>query len=136
MSIRPWQHVLDPLWGYFLVLDGLINGKEIKNMNFALAQGNLTVGEVVEIAKREWGVIKVRLRDPAVQRDFTPSEATNLDLNASIAQEYLKWRPSFDQITAIRLTVKWWQSATVGNVSVDELVKLEIADFLNGKEID
>ncbi len=135
MSVRPWQHVLDPIWGYLLALLGLINGKDLKNINFALTQKNLTVSEVVELAKLEWSAIKVQFLSPIVPRDFTLTESINLNLNASLAREQLNWHPNFDQNQAIISTIKWWKSAIVGNVSAEKLVDSEITKFLIGKEL-
>lgn len=136
MSIRPWQHVLDPLWGYLLVLTALINGKEIKNINFAVNQRNLTVGEVVEIARKEWDAINVEYGSSKLQEDVTPSESTNLQLNAVLAEEQLKWRPHFDQVEAIASTLKWWRRAIASGVSAPELVELEVIEFLKGKKLE
>jgi CDP-glucose 4,6-dehydratase len=135
-SIRPWQHVLDPLWGYFLVLTALMNGKEIKNINFALNQRNLTVGEVVEIAKKEWDEINVEYGSSKLQGDVTPSESTNLQLSAVLAEEQLKWRPHFDQVEAIASTLNWWRRAIASGVSASGLVELEVIEFLKGKKLE
>ena len=136
MSIRPWQHVLDPLWGYLLLLTVLINGKEIKNINFALNQRNLTVGEVVEIAKKEWDVINVEYGRSRVQDNVTPSESTNLQINAVLAEQKLNWRPHFDQVEAIASTLKWWRRAIASGVVASELVVLDVIEFLKGKKLE
>ena len=135
-SIRPWQHVLDPLWGYLLVLTALIDGNEIKNMNFALNQQNFTVGEVVEIAKKEWPMISVEYRSSRDKESVTSSESTNLQINAVLAEELLKWRPHFDQVEAIASTLKWWRNAIVSGVSASELVMLDVIEFLRGKTLE
>lgn len=136
MSIRPWQHVLDPLWGYLLVLMASTNGKDIKNINFALNQRNLTVGEVVEIAMKEWGEIKAEYGNSSVDENITQSESTNLELNAVVAQKELKWHPHFNQVEAIVSTLKWWRSALAGGVRAQKLVELEVIEFLKGKKND
>ncbi len=134
MSIRPWQHVLDPLWGYLLALVAAVDGKGLKNINFALPQRNLTVGEVVEIAKNEWGAISAEFRSSNFRENTTQSESINLDLNASLAHEQLNWRPHYDQVEAITSTVKWWKSAIAGEFSPYKLVELEVTEFLKGKK--
>jgi len=136
MSTRPWQHVLDPLWGYLLVLKALIVGEEIKNVNFALNQRNLTVGEVVQIAKKEWPLINVESESSRNKENVTLSESTNLQINAVFAEKQLKWCPHFDQVEAIASTIKWWRKAIVSGESASELVVLDVTEFLRGKKFD
>ena len=46
-STRPWQHVLDPLVGYVMVLEAVLAGEQIASMNFG--PGILTVSQCVKL---------------------------------------------------------------------------------------
>ena len=106
-SMRPWQHVLDPLIGYLLALDFSIESKEHNDFNFGPNDAALNVGRVAEIACEAWG----ENRTPLIQRiPNAPYEAGNLDLSSEKARAILNWEPIWSQQEAIKRTVKWWQS--------------------------
>ena len=58
-SVRPWQHVLEPLAGY-LLLGGLLYAQPLlfsKAYNFGpYPEDHLTVRELVELAIQIWGI--------------------------------------------------------------------------------
>jgi CDP-glucose 4,6-dehydratase len=53
-SSRPWQHVLDPLSGYLLMIDNAINGDNLEVLNFGPVDKSMKVKEVVKIASKNW----------------------------------------------------------------------------------
>ena len=106
MSTRPWQHVLDPLIGYLLTLQEVLNGNHIESINFGPIETSLTVGEVVEIAKQNWGesaYVEVENSSESVY------EASKLELDSLLATELLNWKPVWDQIGAVKSTTDWWK---------------------------
>ncbi len=62
LAVRPWQHVLEPLAGYMVLAQKLWDQPELAgSYNFGpLASGAVTVGEVVELARRAFGTGEVR----------------------------------------------------------------------------
>lgn len=107
-SIRPWQYVLEPLYGYLILAKKLYEGE--KNFsgawNFGPKEKNyLTVRRLVEktlkMLKRGSYVIK---------RDPTKHEADFLRLDISKAKTILGWRPTFDINQTLKLTLDWYRS--------------------------
>jgi CDP-glucose 4,6-dehydratase len=83
-STRPWQHVLDPLLGYVMVLEAVLAGQNIEAMNFGPDDKSISVKEVVEICASVWspaGGIKFEY-----ETNSEGIEAVNLDLDSSLAR--------------------------------------------------
>jgi len=123
ISTRPWQHVLDPLIGYLLTLQAVLNGKHIESINFGPMETSLTVGTVVEIAKKSWG-------ESAIIEIESPSEsiyeASKLELDSLLAKEVLDWKPVWDQISAVQATTDWWKGLFLEGKDPSYLCKHDI----------
>jgi CDP-glucose 4,6-dehydratase len=125
LSTRPWQHVLDPLYGYLLQLEVTLQGKPVEALNFAPREESLSVSEVVEIFKS---------KAPDLQTEFISSainfgESKFLDLNPRRAEETLGWIPKFSQREAIETTIDWWLSEGL-NPTSDRRTILEVIKYL------
>ncbi|MFH1520275.1 MAG: CDP-glucose 4,6-dehydratase [Candidatus Micrarchaeota archaeon] len=105
-STRPWQHVLDPLWGYLLLAQGLYNGRKdlATAWNFAPDENNITVEEIVKKA-----VTIVGKGSYSVEHDKTKHEMRMLSLDAGKAKKNLAWRPKLDNNDAMNWTFGWYR---------------------------
>jgi len=108
-SIRPWQHVLDCLFGYLHLGSKLLN-KEIEfsgSWNFApFSSDTKSVIEVIECAKMKWSLIDVDF-------DLTSDkvhEASILKLDNSKSISLLSWKPILNTEIAIEYTLQWYKS--------------------------
>jgi CDP-glucose 4,6-dehydratase len=107
-STRPWQHVLEPLYGYMLLAKKLYEGKKGFSgaWNFGPNNKNyLTVGELTE---KVIGIL--RQGSYAVKRDLTKHEAAWLRLNIDKSKNILNWRPVLDINETLKLTLDWYKS--------------------------
>lgn len=109
-AVRPWQHVLDPLVGYLLLVERLATqgAPFAEAWNFGpAAASELPVRAVVQGLKDRWGGTAAWCHDDS---DRHPHEAAYLKLDCSKAHRNLGWRPiiSFDQ--ALQLTVDWYRA--------------------------
>jgi CDP-glucose 4,6-dehydratase len=111
-AVRPWQHVLEPLRGYLMLAERLLqqDPQAAQAWNFGPRDDDArAVGEVVAELARLWG-------DGAraeTQTGEHPHEATWLKLDTSLARQRLDWRPLLDLGEALQLTVDWhrgWQA--------------------------
>jgi len=105
-STRPWQHVLDPLRGYLIALDAILDKREITAINFGPKSESLSVSKVVDTARSAWN------QETYVKADITSAnnqEAQQLHLDSSYANEMLGWNPVWNQEEAIIATVDWWR---------------------------
>jgi CDP-glucose 4,6-dehydratase len=108
-STRPWQHALDPLLGYVLTAEALLNEIDIPAINFGPTEKALSVIEVANLSKSTWGSNS----NIIVQPNNNLLEAKNLELDSTYAQKTLKWNPSWSQESAVIETISWWKSVLV-----------------------
>lgn len=105
-SIRPWQHVLEPLSGYLKLAEGLVTEgpKYIGGWNFGPEDADTQpVRWIVERFISRWGGGAKWQHDDT----FQPHEAGVLKLDCSKARELLGWTPRWQLSQAIDNTVEW-----------------------------
>ena len=108
-AIRPWQHVMEPLSGYLLLGQKLLEGYHefAEAWNFGpLDEGNATVGKIVYMAKEFWPGIDFETEIIPDQ----PHEAGMLKLDCSKSRAKLKWIPVWDMHAAVEKTTQWYRS--------------------------
>jgi len=107
-ATRPWQHVLEPISGYLMLGQRLLNGEKefAEGWNFGPEEEEvLTVEEVLNIAQSTWDII-----DFEVDKSNNPfHEAGLLSLNISKAKSKLGWIPKWNNQTAILKTIEWYK---------------------------
>jgi len=108
-ATRPWQHVLEPLSGYLLVGQKLLEGrKEFGSAwNFGPSDdGAIRVLDVLKSTKQYWDKIEFEISSDADQ----PHETNLLKLDCSKARTLLGWKPVWDSETSFEKTVKWYKN--------------------------
>ncbi len=127
-STRPWQHVLDPLSGYLMALEALLDGKMLSAMNFGPGTESLTVREVVDIATGNWPMAK------SVAITYEESggniEAKSLQLDSSLARSSLSWKDSWNQGEAVIATVRWWDQVLNQSANAHDECQADISHLL------
>jgi CDP-glucose 4,6-dehydratase len=109
MAVRPWQHVLEPLSGYLLVGQRLLEGSiaAAEGWNFGPEPSDvLPVREIVKIAQTHWSAI----RADEQTSNQNPHEANLLSLDCTKAHQQLSWYPIWNTDNTIERTVKWYQA--------------------------
>jgi len=121
-STRPWQHVLDPLLGYLLVLS--YNGFE-SAFNFSPGVKSLKVEKVVEIASKAWGE-PVKINYLKHQDKF---ETKSLSLNSNLAKKSLGWTSKWTQEESVISTINWWKRVTSMSMTPKECCIADIQEL-------
>ena len=126
-SIRPWQHVLEPLRAYIILAQQLVVNSELAcAYNFGpLVAEAASVREVIELAQRTWG------DHSAVhwgQREAGMHEAGILRLDTSKSQNELGIKPVWDINQAVERTVRWYKKQNQG-ADAQSLCDADINDF-------
>jgi CDP-glucose 4,6-dehydratase len=107
-SVRPWQHVLEPVAGY-LRLGGLLRQdthRYGRAYNFGpLPEDHLEVRQLVDTAVSIWG--GGSWKDASIPG--APHEAALLKLDISQARRDLNWSPRLDAQSAIRRALEWYR---------------------------
>ena len=127
-AVRPWQHVLDVLYGYLLLAKKLYkNPKEFsESFNFSpLENKEIIVEEITKefiysIGKGSYAIdsSKANLH-----------EATMLRLDSSKALKKLNWIPKFKTEQAIKKTALWYKEY-LGKSDIDSLCQNELNNFM------
>lgn len=128
-AIRPWQHVLDCLYGYLLLGEKLLQGKAefADAWNFApYPYESKTVQEVAVIAKSIWKEIHIE----SEESDNEPHEANLLKLDNTKAISRLGWAPKWNTEKAIEQTISWYKDYYLNN---NILTYSQINDYCNSK---
>ena len=106
-SIRPWQHVLDPLSGYLVLARKLYEDgyKYAEAWNFGPNSDDERPVEYVvsEICKAYGGSAGFEI----VQNPDQPHEAAYLKLDCSKSRAMLGWEPKWNLNKAVEKTVEW-----------------------------
>jgi CDP-glucose 4,6-dehydratase len=126
-AVRPWQHVLEPLHGYLLLAERLYAEPQTFAAGWNFGPSENDARDVLWIVKRF-----VELWGPqakwALDGKTHPHEAAYLKLDASRAQEKLKWRPVLDLDTALRWIVDWHRAHAKGE-AMDRFTDTQIAKY-------
>ena len=107
-AIRPWQHVLDPLFGYIVLAEKLISSDEnfAEAWNFGPEElGAKTVSWVLERFSKKFLNARWEIDDKNQYH-----EANLLKLDISKAKSKLGWSPRWSVESAIDNTINWYQA--------------------------
>jgi CDP-glucose 4,6-dehydratase len=119
-SIRPWQHVLDCLNGYLILVDTMIHKNTGGAWNFGPSESQLkTVADVADIAGTVWGV-KTSWES---HTGTHPHEASKLMLNSNKARTELGWSEKLTFEESVKWTTDWYKNVHNGNDPLDETLK-------------
>ena len=128
-AVRPWQHVIEPLFGY-LELGAKLTDKPVEYSqayNFGPNESDaLTVEEMVQKSIAIWGKGHYTSEINA----GNPHEAGLLKLDITKALNELQWRPVFNAEIAIQRTINWYKKYDEGAAASD-LIKLDIEFYQN-----
>ena len=126
-AIRPWQHVLEPLRGYLMLAEALVNqGTGFDEaFNFGPSEAAVvSVGELVEQASLLWGEGACL----ELSKESHLHEAGLLKLDISKARSVLGWQPCLDLEESLRLTLGWAKDCLQG-CNMQEVTQRQIDHY-------
>lgn len=113
-ATRPWQHVLEPVAGYLLLLEALVErpADTPRALNFGPAPGaaEVSVAAVAEAFGRALGADRPWVQAPGEH----PHETRALALDAAAAIATLGWRPRLDAAQTLEWTADWYRAHDAG----------------------
>lgn len=128
-SIRPWQHVLEPLIGYLILGGKLVQDPRLyaQAYNFGPeSQDALPVFEMVDTAIKCWGEGSYE----TVKTLAEPHEAGLLKLDISKALAQLNWKPKLNASQAIEKTINWYKHYLDEGQDIVTFTEKQIKDFI------
>ena len=131
-ATRPWQHVLEPLWGYLTL--GKLLDESPSQFNEAWNFGpyerqSVTVEEMVQEIIKHWGSGSYRIDAGQI-----PHEAGKLQLDIQKSVSRLNWHPRWEAEKAIEETVNWYKTYYQNPArDVKDLCEKQIKNYLETK---
>lgn len=129
-SIRPYQHVLEPLFAYLMIAKEQYANKEVADWyNIGPNEDDcVTTRRLVELFCKEWGDEARWEQKPKVEG---PHEANVLKLDCSKIKQTFQWKPRWNIQRAVKKTVQWSKVWMQGGNIVQEMER-EITSFGRG----
>lgn len=127
-SIRPYQHVLEPLYVYLMIAKEQYQNKE-KQGNYNVGPDDescITTGELANLFCKYWkNEIKWLNR-----YDGGPYEAGFLKLNCTKLKKTFGWRPRWNVEQAVEKSVEWYK-AFYNHEDMREITKKQIGEMFD-----
>jgi CDP-glucose 4,6-dehydratase len=119
-SIRPWQHVLDCLNGYLILVNAMITHGTGGSWNFGPPTAEIkTAADVADIAGTIWKVKKNWILDEGIH----PRETKLLVLNSEKARTELGWSDKLSFSESVEWTINWYKNVHEGKNALEETLK-------------
>lgn len=129
-SVRPWQHVLEPVVGYLLLGANLAEKPLMFNQAYNFGphlSDALPVEEMLKLTIKSWGK-----GEYIVEKDETqPHEAGLLKLDISKAISELKWQPTMNAEKAVCVTMDWYKTFFNNSNIISDFTSQQINYFLS-----
>jgi len=129
-SVRPYQHVLEPVTAYLRIAQAQYENKEYAgSYNIGPDQEDcIATGKLADLFCEEWGGITWK----NVGEEDAVHEANLLKLDCSKAKSVLGIEPVWHIKTAVQKVVEWTRCYVEGG-DLKRCVEEQIRDYLNGK---
>ena len=130
-STRPWQHVIEPIYGYLLLAERLYfePKKYTGAWNFGpYKESSLKVIDIVSKIQENWDS-EIEL---IIENSQTLHEANNLDLDVTKSVNKLEWLPRWNIHETISNITSWYKSYKK-NKDPFEICSLQIDKYFGGK---
>jgi len=128
-SVRPWQHVLEPVVGYLLLGINLANAplqfSQAYNFGPHISDA-LPVEEMLKLAISSWGKGEYIIEKIEGQ----PHEAGLLKLDISKAINELNWEPKLNAQHAVSMTMDWYSEYNSNRKEISVFTTQQIKSFL------
>jgi CDP-glucose 4,6-dehydratase len=126
-STRPWQHVLDALYGYMLLAMKAYNEPKEYSLPFNFAPDTSSNYFTVEVITQTFINILNKGGYKILESSRRGHEAKFLRLDSSRANTMLNWRPRYQTEDAIRVTAEWFKDY----IEQKDLREITIAQIKN-----
>ena len=127
-SVRPWQHVLEPLFGYIKLAEFSYSNEissSIDGFNFGPSKNVVaSVSKLIDKSAEIWGTpVRVQREEEARH------EAAYLMLESSRAGSLLDWHQRWDFETTVHNTIYWYKRFLAG-ACASSLMKEQIDEYV------
>jgi len=134
-AIRPWQHVIEPLYGYVLLLMNISKNKNPTNgaWNFGPKKtNNLKVKKIISILNANLDN-KIKVFEKYNKKN-NYKESDVLRLSSDKSKKTLRWLPKYNINQTIKLISDWhnvFQKNKKDKKKIFDLTQKQILDYIN-----
>jgi CDP-glucose 4,6-dehydratase len=128
-SIRPWQHIIDPLYGYILLLMKLHSKKKFINSSWNLGpdkSNNKSVNDVINLINKEFNDSVKIVKKEKISNKFYESKV--LMLNSEKSRKNLNWEAKYNLKESIKL-IAFWHKEFLAKKNILKISQQQIIDY-------
>jgi CDP-glucose 4,6-dehydratase len=132
-STRPWQHVLEPIFGYLVLAYNLKINQKIshESYNFGPSKKSpYTVEDVLKYLKRFWNVKFIKQKKNKIM------ESELLHLNSTKAFKMLKWKTYLSFEDTLSYTVDWYNQFRDNKKNIYNFSRFQIFTYLKNYNLN
>lgn len=129
-SIRPYQHVLEPVMAYLLIAQKQYNDDTIAG-NYNVGpdeQDCISTGKLVEIFCNKWNQLGYEQVKWMTQYNEGPHEANCLKLDCSKIKNTFNWKPEWNVEYAVEKVVEWTETYLMGG-SLNNCMEKQVREY-------
>lgn len=132
-SMRPYQHVLEPVIAYLLIaMEQYRNIELAGNYNVGPNEQDCwTTGNVASLFCEKWNAVSKNQLKWVQKGDGGPHEANFLKLDCSMIKSVFGWRPKWSLEDAVERVIEWNQVYLSGE-DVSRCLQKQIVDYCKG----
>ena len=134
-SIRPYQHVLEPLMAYLVIVEKQYQDKMYAG-NYNVGPDEIdciSTGKLVSLFCNSWKKHSGEKVNWVNKSDRGPHEASFLKLDCTKFKTIFKWSPTWHIEKSIEKAVEWYQAYTVGE-DVKEIMYRQLMEYIQDGE--
>lgn len=130
-SIRPWQHVLEPIYGIFILANKLHKDKKLSGAwNFGpYPQSSITVQELTDIFLKYYGKGNYEIKN---NQDFKESNYLQIDISKAIRK--LGWSPALKIEETIAETAIWYKKYVDNELNSNDMTEQQILKYMESRD--
>lgn len=111
-SIRPYQHVLEPIMAYLLIVEKQYQNPQLAgNYNVGPREDDCwTTGSIVRTFCDKWNAKAIKELKYIIANEEGPHEANYLSLDCSKIAKILEWEPKWNVAQSLDNIVEWYET--------------------------
>lgn len=128
-STRPWQHVLEAIWGYLLLACKLNKTKKLHGESFNFGPDYYSSHNVLKVVKKmkeHWGNISWKVKKSSKDKFF---ESNLLKLNSNKAKKILGWKCKMNLSLTLKMVTEWYKYFYINNEKNASMTFTQIQEY-------
>jgi len=128
-SVRPYQHVLDPIYAYLMIVQQQYENPSVAGCyNVGPEESDcITTGELVNLFCEKWGYGQTWTN---CKETNAPHEASYLKLDCTKIKTVFQWKPKWNVEKAIEMIVAWTNEYISGG-NIPMCMDRQITEFMS-----